>query len=65
MEKELIAAIILVVVGTLFFFNNKAMGEGLSDFYRKLYTKKNTPFMFKAAGILFIVGGLALLIFKL
>ena len=56
----LVAGIILAGIGAIFIVNNKALGEGMSEFYRKLYTKKNTPFMFKAAGILLLVGGAVL-----
>lgn len=63
MEKELIGGFILVVVGILFFFNNKRMGAGLAEFYEKLYTKKNTIIMFRIAGIILVVGGLLVLIF--
>ena len=64
MEKELIAGIVLIGIGILFFFNNKNMGEGLSKFYRKLYTKKNSTIMFKAAGVILILGGLILIFVK-
>ena len=64
MTTELIAAIILIVIGILFFFNNKNMGEGLFKFYRKLYTKRNSIIMFKAAGVILILGGLVLIFLK-
>jgi len=64
MEKELIASIILIVVGVVFFFNNKAMGEGCFGFYRWFYTKRNLKIMFKIAGIVLIVGGLILMFLK-
>ena len=60
MERELIAGIILVAIGMLFFFNNKSMGKGLAEFYRKIYTKKNMIIMFRIAGIILVVGGLVL-----
>jgi len=64
MEKEIIAAIILIVIGVLFFFNNKNMGKGASKFYKKLYTKRNLTIMFKVAGIILILGGLILIFVK-
>ena len=64
MEKELIAGLVLIVIGMLFFFNNKNMGAGLAEFYKKLYTKKNTIFMFRIAGIVLVVGGLILVFLK-
>jgi len=62
MTTELITGIILMAVGVLFFLNNKAMGEGCAEFYRKLYTKKSMPIMFKAAGIILFVGGMIVLL---
>ena len=53
-----VGGIILTGIGAIFITNNKEMGEGLSKFYKKLYTKKNTPTMFKAAGIFLITAGL-------
>ena len=64
MERELIAGIILVAIGILFFFNNKSMGAGLSEFYKKLYTKKNTIIMFRIAGVILVVGGLVLVFLR-
>ena len=64
MEKELIAGIFLIVVGVVFFFNNKSMGEGTFKFYQWLYTKKNLKIMFRAAGIILFVGGLVLIFVK-
>ena len=52
-----VAGIVLTAIGVIFFTNNKDLGKGLSKFYKKLYTKKNTPFMFKAAGIFLMIAG--------
>jgi len=41
MEKELIAGILLMIIGVVFFFNNKNMGKGASKFYQKICTKNN------------------------
>jgi len=60
--EKLIVGIILLVVGILFFFNNKNMGKGTYKFYRALYTEKNLKIMFRAAGILLIIGGILLLV---
>lgn len=60
--EKLIAGIILLVVGILFFFNNKNMGKGTYKFYRAFYTEKNLKIMFRAAGIILIVGGILLLV---
>jgi len=62
--SKIIVSIILFAVGLLFFFNNKNMGKGCAKFYRKLYTPKNMTFMFRAAGILFIIGSILLLVLK-
>ena len=61
MEKELIAGIVLIVIGMLFFFNNKEMGKGAFKFYKWLYTKKNLTIMFRIAGIILVFGGLILI----
>ena len=60
--EKLIPGIILIVIGILFFFNNKNMGKGASKFYRKLYTEKNMNVMFRIAGIILIIGGIFLLV---
>lgn len=62
MIEKMIVGIIIIGIGLVFFFNNKKMGVGCAEFYRKLYTKKSMPFMFKAAGILLIIGGIILII---
>ena len=64
MEKELIAGLVLIAIGMLFFFNNKNMGKGLAEFYKKFYTKKNTTIMLKIAGGVLVVGGVAIIILK-
>ncbi|MFC1710910.1 hypothetical protein ACFLZJ_02020 [Nanoarchaeota archaeon] len=64
MGIELIAGIVLIVIGILFFFNNKNIGKGAFKFYKKLYTKRNLTIMFKAAGVILIFGGLILIFLK-
>jgi hypothetical protein len=64
MTEKLIAGVILIAIGLLFFFNNKNMGRGCADFYKKLYTKKNMTIMFRAAGILLIIAGIIFLLFR-
>jgi len=64
MEGKLIAAIVLMAIGILFFFNNKNMGEGAFKFYRKVYTKKNLAIMFRIAGVILFVGSLILIFVK-
>lgn len=60
MEEKLIVGIVLVVIGILFFLNNKNMGKGSYKFYKKLYTEENLGIMFKILGIILIVGGILL-----
>ena len=64
MATKTIASIILIAIGILFFFNNKNIGEGCFKFYKALYTKNNLKIMFKAAGMILVVGGIILLIFS-
>jgi len=64
MEKELIASIIFIALGALFFFNNKNIGEGAFKFYRWFYTKERLKIMFRITGIILIVGGLILMLVK-
>jgi len=64
MGDKLIAGIILMVMGIVFFFNNKNIGNGTFKFYRALYTKKNLAIMFRVAGIILIVGSLILIFIK-
>lgn len=56
--QRLAAGIMLASIGVIFITNSKALGEGMAKFYKKLYTKKNAPYMFKAAGALLVIGGL-------
>jgi len=52
-----LVGIFLSLIGILFFFNNKNMGKGAYNFYRKFYTAKNLTIMFKILGaFLFIIG---------
>jgi hypothetical protein len=64
MAGKLVASVVLVLVGLLFFFNNKNMGEGMFAFYRKLYTKNNLKIMFRAAGVVLVVGGIMLMVIR-
>jgi hypothetical protein len=61
-KTNIILGIVMIGIGILFSLNNKNMGEGCAEFYKKLYTKKSMPFMFKAAGVILIVGGLIVLL---
>jgi len=55
--SKIIPGIILIGAGLLFIFNNKNISEATFKFYRKLYTKNNLKIMFKACGILCMIGG--------
>ena len=62
--KELIIGIVFIGLGLLFFFNNKNIGEGTAKFYRKLYTERNLKVMFRACGVVLVLGGLILIFLK-
>jgi len=64
MATKIIASIILLAIGILFIANNKNISKGAFTFYRTIYTKKNLKMMFKAAGIILIVGGIILLVIR-
>ena len=60
MEK-IFFGILLLGLGTLFFFNNKNVAKGAAKFYQTLYKEDNLNFMFKAIGVIVFLAGLALL----
>ena len=62
--EKLLIGIIFIGIGLLFFFNNKNIAKGAATFYQKLYTEDNLKIMFKAAGVILILGGLLLIFFK-
>ena len=62
MGSELIGGIILMVIGLVFFFNSREIGEGAFKFYRMIYTKKNLKIMFRVAGAILVFGGLLLML---
>lgn len=62
--QKLLVGIIFIGIGLLFFFNNKNIAKGAATFYQRLYTENNLKIMFKGAGILLILGGLALIFLK-
>jgi len=62
--KKIFIGIVMMCIGAIFFHNNEAMGRGMAKFYQKLYTEKNTIVMFKACGVILILGGLALMFIK-
>jgi len=59
MEKSIIG-IVFIGLGLLFFFNNKKIGEGAA----KLYTERNLKIMFRACGVILVLGGLVLIFLK-
>jgi len=53
-----------IALGTFFIYNNQGIAKGAFKFYAKLYTERNLKFMFRAAGIILIFGGIFLIFFK-
>jgi len=62
--QKLLVGVIFVGIGILFFFNNKNIARGAATFYQKLYTENNLRIMFKAFGVILVLGGLLLIFFK-
>jgi len=62
--QKVLAGIILVGIGLLFFFNNKNIAKGAAAFYKKFYSEKNLIVMFKIGGIVLALGGLIIIFFK-
>jgi len=60
--SKLIAGIVLLIIGLLFFFDNKNIGKGACKFYKKFYAEKNLIVIFKILGIILILGGLVLIL---
>ena len=63
-DQKIIASIILMALGLLFFFNNKNIGKGASKFYQWFYTEEKLIIMFRIAGIILIIGSILLWIVK-
>jgi hypothetical protein len=59
---KLIVGIILLIIGLLFFFNNKNIGRAAHSFYKKFYTEKNLTILFKILGVILFLGGLGLIL---
>ena len=62
--SRIIVSIIFFVLGILFFFNNKNIGKGASKFYQWFYTEERMIIMFRAVGIILMVGSILLLVLK-
>ena len=60
-KENIIASIILISIGIMFFFNNKNIAKGATQFYKKFYTEKNLRVMFKVCSIILILGGIIVL----
>ena len=63
-SEKIFIGILFIGLGLLFFFNNKNIGQGAYKFYQKLYTKENLVIIFKACGVILIIGGLLLIFIK-
>ncbi|MCD4762305.1 hypothetical protein K8R32_05095 [bacterium] len=64
MGKEIFIGLMFIALGTFFIYNNQGIAKGAFKFYAKLYTERNLKFMFRAAGIILIFGGIFLIFFK-
>ncbi|MFC1810990.1 hypothetical protein ACFLZH_05805 [Patescibacteria group bacterium] len=64
MPEKIIIGIVFIGLGIVFFFNNTSIAKSAFKFYKKLYTEKNLTIMFRALGVILVVGGLILIIFK-
>jgi len=63
-KETLFIGFLFIGLGFLFIYNNKNIAKGASKLYKKLYTEKNLRVMFKAAGIILVLGGILLIFFK-
>lgn len=61
--SKLIVGIVISALGLLFFFNNKNIGKGAYNFYKKFYTEKNLIIIFKIMGLFLLIMGLAVALF--
>lgn len=64
MQEKIFIGFVLMGLGLVIFVNNKPIAKGMASFYKKLYTEDNLVVMFKVLGVLLVVGGLAIAIFK-
>ena len=63
-QQKILAGIIFIGLGLLFFFNNEKIGKGAYEFYQKFYTEKNLKMMFKVGGLILVLGGLIIMFIK-
>ena len=56
--------IVFIGLGLLFFFNNKNISKGAFKFYQQLYAEDNLKVMFRACGVVFVLGGFILIFVK-
>jgi len=63
-RETIFIGLLFIGLGFLFIFNNKNIAAGAFKFYAKLYTEKNLKVMFRAAGIMLVLGGIFLAFFK-
>jgi len=61
--EKLIAGIIMIALGLLFFFNNKNIGKGASKFYKAFYTERNLKVLFRIVGVILIIVAVILILF--
>lgn len=60
--SKVIVSIVLMILGIIFFTNNKSIAKGASKFYQWFYTEERLKIMFRLVGIILVVGGIVLLV---
>jgi len=63
-RETLFIGLVLIGLGSLFFYNNKNIAKGASSFYTKLYAEKNLRVMFRVIGVILLLAGMYLAFFK-
>ena len=61
--QKLLVGILFIGLGLVFICNNQNIAKGAFKFYAKLYTERNLIIMFRAAGIILVIGGIFLILF--
>ena len=64
MEEVFVVGVLMIVLGLLFWFYNRGMGDWTFRFYKKIYTERNLVVMFRVGGLILVFGGLVLMVLK-